>query len=242
MNKLSPPLLGFNNNVRHNGRVFHIQTEDSGIKYCRVVTHLFADGGRILRSNRTDYSNIKDAPDLPEQLRRLMKEQHRAMFVALRAGEYDQVINRTFDAAATIDIEPSSAPMSQPYQLRVGELPALSLPVPEGCNSGTPPAICVKRPSNRPKRVSSRAPAKKDTPAEGQRTSVPSPANDYGQSRDPSSSSTIPLNRPPLDSVERARYEPSRSLFGDSPPSEQSLGNVILSYVEDGTDKSRGHG
>ena len=41
MPKTPPPLLGFNNNVRHRGRVFHIQREDSGIKIPRIVTHLF---------------------------------------------------------------------------------------------------------------------------------------------------------------------------------------------------------
>ena len=46
--KYVSPQLGFNNNVRHKGRVFHIQTEDSGIKHPHIITHLFADGGRIL--------------------------------------------------------------------------------------------------------------------------------------------------------------------------------------------------
>ena len=50
MERTPPPLLGFNNNVRHRGRVFHIQTEDSGIRHARIVTHLFADGGRIVRT------------------------------------------------------------------------------------------------------------------------------------------------------------------------------------------------
>jgi hypothetical protein len=30
--KYPSPLLGYNNNVRHKGKVFHIQTEDSGVK------------------------------------------------------------------------------------------------------------------------------------------------------------------------------------------------------------------
>ena len=50
------PLLGFNNNVRHKGRVFHIQTEDSGIRHPHIITHLFADGGRILKTTKTSYA------------------------------------------------------------------------------------------------------------------------------------------------------------------------------------------
>src|SRR5688572_31576936 len=44
---------GFNNNVRHRGRIFHIQTEDSGVRFPRIVTHLFADGGRIIKTAKT---------------------------------------------------------------------------------------------------------------------------------------------------------------------------------------------
>jgi hypothetical protein len=92
VDKKPPPLLGFNNNVRHHGRVFHIQTEDSGIKHARIVTHLFADGGRIVNSTRTDYSEHLGRPDMHEVLRRIMREQHKAMFIRLRAGELDSLI------------------------------------------------------------------------------------------------------------------------------------------------------
>ncbi len=48
MAKAPSPLLGYNTNVRHKGRVFHIQTEDSGVLKPLVISHLFADGGRSL--------------------------------------------------------------------------------------------------------------------------------------------------------------------------------------------------
>ncbi len=87
-----PPLLGFNNNVRHRGRIFHIQTEDSGVKFPRIVTHLFADGGRIVKTTRTDYSEHVEKPDMAVVVRGLMKEQHKAMFAALRAGDMDPLL------------------------------------------------------------------------------------------------------------------------------------------------------
>ena len=31
MAKLRSPILGFNHNLRHGGRVFHVQTEDRGL-------------------------------------------------------------------------------------------------------------------------------------------------------------------------------------------------------------------
>jgi hypothetical protein len=89
VSKAPPPLLGFNNNVRHRGRIFHIQTEDSGIKFPRIVTHLFADGGRIVKTTRTDYTEHLEKPDMAVVVRGMMKEQHKAMFAALRAGDLD---------------------------------------------------------------------------------------------------------------------------------------------------------
>ncbi len=87
-----PPLLGYNNNVRHRGRIFHIQTEDSGITSPRIMTHLFADGGRIVKSTRTDYSEHLGRDDMAVVVKNMMKEQHKAMFVALRSGELDDLI------------------------------------------------------------------------------------------------------------------------------------------------------
>lgn len=87
-----PPLLGYNNNVRHRGRIFHIQTEDSGVNSPRIMTHLFADGGRIVKSTRTDYSEHLEQEDMAVIVKNMMKEQHKAMFVALRSGELDPLI------------------------------------------------------------------------------------------------------------------------------------------------------
>lgn len=92
MSKAPPPLLGFNNNVRHRGRIFHIQTEDSGVKFPRIVTHLFADGGRIVKTTRTDYSEHLEKADMATIVRGMMKEQHKAMFAALRAGDLDHLL------------------------------------------------------------------------------------------------------------------------------------------------------
>jgi hypothetical protein len=86
--------VGFNNNVRHKDRIFHIQTEDSGVLRPHINTHLFVDGGRIIKSMRTDYSAELGATDLAGVVRQLMKQQHKAMFLALRAGTLDPIIEQ----------------------------------------------------------------------------------------------------------------------------------------------------
>ncbi len=90
--KFNSPQLGFNNNVRHKGRVFHIQTEDSGAKHPHIITHLFADGGRILKSTKTSYAEFLEEAELAKKVRSLMQDQHKAMFIALRAGKFDHLI------------------------------------------------------------------------------------------------------------------------------------------------------
>jgi hypothetical protein len=92
------PLLGYNNNVRHKGKVFHIQTEDSGVKYGHIMTHLFTDGGRILKSVKTSYAEYIGNERMSEIVREMMKQQHKAMFIALRDGKFDAFAEGTADA------------------------------------------------------------------------------------------------------------------------------------------------
>jgi hypothetical protein len=98
MTKAPSPLLGYNNNVRHKNRVFHIQTEDSGIKHPHIITHLFMDGGRILKSVKTSYAEHVGKDKLGDVVRQMMKEQHKAMFRALRDGEFDAVVDEAIAA------------------------------------------------------------------------------------------------------------------------------------------------
>src|SRR5579863_8176448 len=92
MSKHVSPLLGYNNNVRHKNRVFHIQTEDSGVKHPHIITHLFMDGGRILKSIKRSYAEHVGADKMQETVKQMMKEQHKAMFISLRAGQFDHLV------------------------------------------------------------------------------------------------------------------------------------------------------
>jgi len=94
VSKSPSPLLGFNNNVQHKGKAFHIQTEDSGVRHPHVITHLFTDGGRIVKTTKTSYAPHLDAANMGSIVRQLMKEQHKAMFIALRDGVLDSAIER----------------------------------------------------------------------------------------------------------------------------------------------------
>ncbi len=92
MAKSTGPLIGYNNNVRYRGRAFHIQTEDSGTKFGHVVTHLFVDGGRILHTLKNTYADHVGTEGVDEIVRAMMQNQHKAMFSALRDGEFDGML------------------------------------------------------------------------------------------------------------------------------------------------------
>jgi hypothetical protein len=84
--------VGFNNNVKYNGRTFHIQTEDSGLDRPHVITHLFADGGRVIKSRKRTYAEHVRRQDVAQYVRQLMKGQHLEMALALRDGKFDEII------------------------------------------------------------------------------------------------------------------------------------------------------
>ncbi len=84
------PLVGYNTNVRHKGKLYHIQTEDSGAKRPHVITQLFADGGRIIASEKSSYEEHVGADNLAAIVKQLMQEQHKRVFIGLRDGVYDE--------------------------------------------------------------------------------------------------------------------------------------------------------
>ena len=83
---------GFNHNIKHKGRIYHIQTEDSGPKNPHIITHLFV-GGNILASKKTEYTDILGKPDYERTVRSMMEEQHKQMLRNL--------VNSVYDAVAT---------------------------------------------------------------------------------------------------------------------------------------------
>lgn len=83
-------VTGFNHNIKHKGKVYHVQTEDSGAANPHIITHLFV-GGNILASKKTGYADIVKAGNLAELVREMMEEQHKEMLRNLINGVYDNI-------------------------------------------------------------------------------------------------------------------------------------------------------
>lgn len=80
-------LVGYNTNVPYKGNLYHIQTEDSGLKNPVIITLLYIKG-TILASKKINYAHIASTPDYKEKVRELMKEQHKTMMKELINGKH----------------------------------------------------------------------------------------------------------------------------------------------------------
>ncbi len=99
--------VGFNNNVKYKNETFHIQTEDSGLGKPHVITHLFADGGRVIKSHKRSYAEHVDRADVAPFVRQLMKGQQLEMAVSLREGRFDEIIEgRALGGMELLDYPP----------------------------------------------------------------------------------------------------------------------------------------
>jgi hypothetical protein len=249
------PLVGFNNNVKHKGRIFHVQTEDSGVKRPHIVTHLFADGGRILKSTRTDYSEHLGRKDMHTVVRRMMKEQHKAMFIALRDGQLDDVIDRNCGPTAGDAPAPDATPLPIPPPSKRRSKPPPTLPdMPLSEALAIPADGSEADPSRRAPAPTLTELVLADLGTAKSRTaaSVRTLPQNVGK---PVSKGTPTLGTPAMPGAiaTAARYaaprpaaifsppaaaEPNPTLFGKPSISEQSLDEVILSYLAEDLDES----
>lgn len=80
-------LVGYNTNVPYKGKLYHVQTEDSGLKN-PVITTLLYFKGTILASKKVSYSHLAGEPSYKERVRELMRDQHKAMIKELIRGRH----------------------------------------------------------------------------------------------------------------------------------------------------------
>jgi len=87
-------ITGFNTDIKHNEKVYHIQTEDKGLQNPYIESLVYV-GGEILASKKTSYAEqIKDAID-EKWILGLMEQQHRTMIAAIKRGRFDAPADAT---------------------------------------------------------------------------------------------------------------------------------------------------
>jgi hypothetical protein len=109
-------ITGFNTDIRHNDKVYHIQTEDKGLQNPYIESLVYV-GGEILASKKTSYAEqlAKDGVD-EKWIGGLMEQQHRTMIAAIKRGRFDQPADSTKTVAKPtakpipLEQSPSDAP------------------------------------------------------------------------------------------------------------------------------------
>lgn len=82
-------ITGFNTDIKHNEKVYHVQTEDKGVGNPYIETLVYV-GGEILASKKTSYAEqLKTGVD-DKWIGGLMEQQHRTMIAAIKRGRFDQ--------------------------------------------------------------------------------------------------------------------------------------------------------
>lgn len=247
MAKSPSPLLGYNNNVRHRGRVFHIQTEDSGVHRPHIITHLFMDGGRILKSVKTSYAEHVGSDGMSETVRGLMKEQHKAMFIALRDGQFDELVEGKKKPAEAAEkpeapqAEPPSATSEESAPPTIDERRRADAPqTPLDADPPLPPEReALLRDELPPPPSTTEEDAPKTTREPERRRSARELTLDFDAlARDlrasPSAERGAPPPAPREDGAGAPRAPAQRA------PSDKSLGEVILSFLTEDLDPPQG--
>lgn len=78
-------ITGYNTDVRHNNRVFHIQTEDRGETALEIESLVYV-GGEILATKKTSYP---EAIRSGRAVQEILEQQHRTMIAAIQRGRFD---------------------------------------------------------------------------------------------------------------------------------------------------------
>jgi hypothetical protein len=193
---------GFNHNIKHQGRVYHVQTEDSGPKNPHVITHLFV-GGNILASKKTTYAELLGQLDFEKSVRGLMEQQHKAMLRSL--------VNGAFDTAPAAAAPAAAAPASG---VVTSSAPAQAAPV------AAPAAVM---PSASPATMTGTRPA---VPASWVPSAPGAAASGTAQSP---SQAPRPITGLPRGVDDGPRRD--APAFGEALISDKSLDQVILSYL-----------
>ena len=81
-------ITGYNTDVRHNNRIFHIQTEDKGEATPEIESLVYV-GGEILAAQKLSYAKQVAAGRDDRVVQELLEQQHRTMIAAIQQGRFD---------------------------------------------------------------------------------------------------------------------------------------------------------
>ena len=115
-------ITGFNTDVRHEGHVYHVQTEDGG-KDNPILESLIYIGGTIVAKKLTPYPELINDEARQETLASLLKRQHQVIIAAIKAGRIEDLIRHSLKQQSG-----NEAQDNEPGRKKASPEPAESLP------------------------------------------------------------------------------------------------------------------
>jgi hypothetical protein len=83
-------ITGFNTDVEHGGVVYHVQTEDKGLKSPLILSLVYV-GGTIIASRRTPYDDLIAEGFEEDKLAERLQRQHKLICAAIHAGRVEEL-------------------------------------------------------------------------------------------------------------------------------------------------------
>ena len=80
-------VTGFNTDVKYQGVVYHVQTEDKGPVNPMIETLIYK-GGEILGSRRLPYADLLTSENDEAQIAKMMEDQHKGVMLEVKRGKY----------------------------------------------------------------------------------------------------------------------------------------------------------
>ena len=124
-------ITGFNTDVKYGDTVYHVQTEDKGVKNPLILSLIYVKG-TILDAFRSRYDEFLDSGRFSEaQLQKILEFQHRQIVGAIKRGKYQKgmalgdFVEGDFVFRLTSVAEPTTGRKPEPA------VPAVSAPPPE---------------------------------------------------------------------------------------------------------------
>jgi hypothetical protein len=108
-------ITGFNTDVEHNGVVYHVQTEDKGLKSPLILSLVYV-GGTIIASRRTPYEDLIASGFEEDKLAERLQRQHKLICAAIHAGRVEDLKRQTEREA-----ESRSKPPAPEQKIEVAE-------------------------------------------------------------------------------------------------------------------------
>jgi hypothetical protein len=162
-------ITGFNTDVKHKNRVFHIQTEDKGDANPYVESLVYV-GGEILATKKTSYAEVVKEGKDDHAIQDLMEQQHRTMIAAIQRGRFD-------GPNGSIQIPEGMAPTAP-------EMPAPPKRASRSSSSAAakaaaqPPEKTAEKPEKAPEKAEKAEKAEENEEATSPRGGTPNPAGD----------------------------------------------------------------